>query len=266
MPDEELNRYFAALSADADAPMLAEASMLKQVAARRARTQRIAGAGAACLAVAAAATTVVALRPAAAGGRVDPGGPTATGTGPVVATSGPATGPSATPAPGPSSASPRPSGTGPANPPTQATTSSAPPGSQPCRATDFGTVTAQGDSALGMIAYDILIPVVHRCTLPALPTVHLVDPAGGSPVLLTNGNPFGAPLGTKPVPVRPGMTATFSINEVDGTVRNPPPASCAKPATYQKIIIQMPGTDLVGTNLNMYFPCRYPQAGNWAAN
>src|SRR5262249_2694772 len=151
--------------------------------------------GAACLAVAAAATTVVALRPSA-GAPSHPGAPTATGTGPVVATGAPS--PSNRPGPSPaptSTATPptRPSGpppstatstaTRPANPPAHTATSAA-PGAQPCRASDFGTVTAQGDSAAGMIAYDILIPVAHRCTLPALPTVHLVDPTGGPAVLL----------------------------------------------------------------------------------
>jgi hypothetical protein len=156
---------------------------------------------------------------------------------------------------GPAAGAPAPSNTG-------TTTGTA----TTCGVADFGHPVVAPNDAAGLLVGDLTLTMTGSgsCTLVTKPVLWLIDASTGRSVRLADANPYEAAHARSPLTVRHGQTITTPINESDGLNVSPLPAGCSTtPAQFHTVKIEFAdGVKIIG-GLDLQFPCRYPNAGDW---
>jgi hypothetical protein len=249
---DELDRFFISLHRDADNPVLTDAAAIRHTGTRRTRTNRVVGAGVACLAAIAAVAGATALAGHGSGSSRVPVAPSSS-----LPPSGPPSG-----APGFS---------GPPSGPASAPPSLPPPSAnQACRVADLTETDHSGDGAMGTYFWGITFTNTgaEACYLDARAQVWLTDPDTGHDVKLVRdpGQLAGTP---DRVDVAPGQQVAVTLRmAVQGLVESQP-SECTHTVTYETVKVQFADGIFVGHNQAIAFACRGdkgngPYVSDWA--
>ena len=254
MPD--LNDFADSLRADCDSPVLSPAAELRRAGTRRKVAYRTVGSLAVLVLIAGALAGFAILRgtpaptlPAASHGQVIPDTTDVT-TGPVTHTAPPTTGPTTVPT----------HSTSPTVTPSQTVT---PTGTPACKPSGFHNPTVNPDDAAGITGYDITLTYSGSASCKQGQPARLYYTSGGS--LVAFGVAAGA-AGAKPIIVKHGHQAMFSIYEENHNGDPTPPPSCAKTHTYHGLVVKIGSGTLSLGSITLQFPCSGPMTTAWSTS